>query len=48
MKLLLHCVYGQNMYLNELNGDAKFYLHSFNSFKMMVQNIVKFVPSVTE
>ena len=38
----------QNMYLNDLNSDAKFYLHSFNSFKMMVHNMVKFVSSVTE
>ena len=43
-----HFVYSQNMYPNDLNSDAKFYLYSFNSFKMMVQNMVKFVPSVTE
>ena len=48
MELLVHFVYSQNMYLNDLNRDAKFYLHSLNSFKMMVQNMVKFVPSVTE
>ena len=48
MELLVHFVSSQNMYLNDLNSDAKFYLHSFNSFKMMVQNMVKFVPSVTE
>ena len=48
MELLVHFVDSQNMYLNDLNGDAKFYLHSFNSFNMMVHNMVKFVPSVTE
>ena len=48
MELLVHLVYSQNMYLNDLDRDAKFNLHSFNSFKMMVQNMVKFVPSVTE
>ena len=46
MELVVHFVYRQNVYLNDLNRDAKFYLHSFNSFKMMVQNMVKFVPSV--
>ena len=48
MALLVHFVYSQNIYLNDLNSDAKFYLHSFNSFKMMVQIMVKFVPSVTK
>ena len=47
MERLVRFVYSQNMYLNDLNSDAKFYLHSFNSFKMMAQNMVKFVPSVT-
>ena len=47
MELLVHFVYSQIMYLNDLNRDAKFYLHSFNSFKMMVQNRVKFVPRVS-
>ena len=41
-------VSSQNMYLNDLNSDAKFYFHSFNSFKMMVQNMVIFVPNVME
>ena len=48
MELIVHFVYSQNMYPNDFNRDAKFYLHSFNSFKMMVQNMVKFVPIVTE
>ena len=48
MELLVHFVYSQNMYLSDLNRDAKFYLHSFNSFKMMIQNMVRFIPSVTE
>ena len=48
MELLVHFVYSQDMYLSDLSSDAKFYLHSFNSFKMMVQNMVKFVPSVME
>ena len=48
MELPVYFVYSQNMYPNDLKSDAKFYLHSFNSFKMMVQNMVKFVQSVTE
>ena len=48
MDLLVHFVYSQNMYLSDLSSDAKFYLLSFNSFKMIVQNMVIFVLSVTE
>ena len=48
MEILVHFVDSQNMYLNDLNSDAKIYLHSFNTFKMTVQNMAKFVPSVTE
>ena len=32
MELLVHFVCSQYMYLNDLNSDAKFYLHSFDSF----------------
>ena len=48
MELRVHFVYCQNVYYNDLKSGAKFYFHSFNSYKMMAQNTVIFVPSVTE
>ena len=48
MELLAHFVYCQNMYFSGLNSGAKLYFHSFNTFKIMAQNMAKFVPSVTE
>ena len=48
MELLVHLVYCQNVYYNDLKSGAKFYFHSFNTYKMMAQNTVKFIPSVKE
>ena len=45
MELLVHFVYCQNTYFNGLNSGAKF---KFNTFKMIAQNVIKFVSSVME
>ena len=48
MELLVHFLYCQTVYYNDLKSGTKFYYHSFNTYKMMAQNTVNFVPSVTE
>ena len=44
----MHFVYCQNMYFNGLNSGAKFYFHSFNTLKIVFQNMAKFIPNVIE